>query len=111
MNSYYNLERLTYGIDTLATHPGPIKDRLVAAFHESLCTIVPGFLPEPALDIWNDTWRTVTAVPADSQEGVFRLSIDALDESAAVSVARSVLAVEILVRVAVAGYGGPELVP
>lgn len=110
MNAYYNLDHLVRGIAILATHPGPIRDRLIAAFHGSLCHVIPALLPEPAAEIWDSIWQTVTAVPADDQEGVFRLSIGALDDAEAMLLARDILAIEPLVRVAIAGYGGPEAI-
>jgi hypothetical protein len=110
LNAYYNFECVTRGIAILATHPGPIKERLIAAFHDALCRVVPGLLPLPAAEIWADVWKAVTRLPADDQEGVFRLSIESLEDAEAVVVAMDVMAVEPLVRLEIAGYGGPEVV-
>jgi hypothetical protein len=105
----YSFEHLSSGIDVLATHPGAIKDRLVEAFDKHLCHVVPSLLPASAVEVWESAWRQVTAVPASDQEGVFRVSIEALDETAAVDVARQVMQVEVLVRVAIASVGGPDV--
>jgi hypothetical protein len=109
MNQYYNLERLTRGIDILATHPGPVKGRLVAAFHDSLCSVMPAALPGPAFEIWDEMGQMVTAVPAGDHERAFRLSIDPLQEAEAVILARSVLIVKLLVRVNIASHGNLEV--
>lgn len=105
-----NLDHLARGIEILATHPGPIRERLVAACRISLCHVEAAVLPEPAAVMWDAIWWTVTSVPADDQETVLRRSIDALRDDEVVGVARGVLSAEGIVRLAIVTPGAGEAI-
>ena len=48
----YSKEKLSAGITKLATDPGRIKDRLIAAFSDSLLQVPEQVLPDEARVIW-----------------------------------------------------------
>ena len=48
----YSKEKLSAGITKLATDPGLIKDRLIAAFSDSLLQVPEQVLPDEARVIW-----------------------------------------------------------
>ena len=48
----YSKEKLSAGITKLATDPGRIKDRLIAAFSDSLLQVPEQVLPDEARAIW-----------------------------------------------------------
>ena len=48
----YSKEKLSSGITKLATDPGRIKDRLIAAFSDSLLQVPEQVLPDEARVIW-----------------------------------------------------------
>jgi hypothetical protein len=100
--SYAN-EKLGLGIDTLATHPGPIKERLIAAFHGSLAQVPTKDLPHEAGRLWAEIWATVTAYEGTTTSGRFEPSINALDPDEAVLIAKAILNVWVQVKAALRG--------
>jgi len=109
MTLQYSFERLSLGIDILATHPGPVKARLSEAFHRSLCQVVPSLLPPEARVIWEGIWAAVTREPPGEYEGVFGRSIDDLSDEDAVSLVERIMQVERLVRLAIAVDSSPDV--
>jgi hypothetical protein len=94
----YAYEKLGAGVQILATHPDEIKGRLIAAFHDSLHAVPTDALPEQPKQIWIDVWAKVTAIKGTEQSGVFAPSINAMDESEAVQIARMITTVETMVQ-------------
>lgn len=109
MTLQYSFERLSLGVEILATHPGPVKARLADAFHRSLCGVVSGLLPAEAGNIWDSVWHLVTALPSGDQNGVFDRSIEVISDEDAVAIVHQVLEVERLVRVAIAMDASPDV--
>jgi hypothetical protein len=109
MTLQYSFERLSLGVEILATHPGQVKARLADAFHRSLCWVVPGLLPAEAAAIWESVWRLVTALPSGDQDGVFDRSIEAISDEDAVALVHRILEVERLVRIAIAMDASPDV--
>ena len=98
------IKELWVGMDVLVTHPGPIKERLVAMFEDPSFDMAPHIrddFPELIRSTWEELWAKVTAVKGTSQSGDFRLSIDALDEQSAIEVAQGVETVFALLQTAV----------
>jgi hypothetical protein len=109
MTLQYSFERLSLGVEILATHPGAIRARLSDAFHKSLCQVVPSLLPIEAREIWESVWKDVTSLPSGNREGVFDRSIDLLSDDDAVSTVRQILQVERMVRIAIALDASPDV--
>ena len=72
--------KLDEGVSVLATHPGRIKERLIAAFIPKLTEVSETALPPEAREIWVDVRKKVTAVTGTKQSGPYEASINALDE-------------------------------
>ena len=85
--------KLSAGITKLATHPGRIKDRLIAAFSDSLLQVPEKVLPEEARVIWKEVMNRV----ATGEIGSLASTIKALDEQDAVDIAHQIATVASLV--------------
>jgi hypothetical protein len=95
-------KRLAAGVYVLATHDGPVRERLAAAFQLTLSE-VSSTLPDEARAMWDAAWTVVTAAGAvdASDPHALARSIDALEPDQAVRVVEQVLAVEAIVADAV----------
>ena len=71
----------------LATHPGRVKDRIVAAFNEGLYGVNPKALPPEAERMWNELYAKLTTAQ-DKERGSFAASLDFLDEDDARHIAK-----------------------
>ena len=87
----YANETLGAGVQILATHEGEIKERLIAAFCDSLVAVPVDALPDEPKQIWQEVWATATA------SGKFTPSINALTEAKAVELAKKITHVAALV--------------
>jgi len=96
----YAREKLGGGIMILATHPGPIKERLIAAFHAFLAQVVDTDMPEDAQQKWREIIGKVTTLDGTPQSGKFQPSIQAMAESEVVQLAEDIVSVEALVCLA-----------
>jgi len=95
----YTHEKMGPYVQILATHPGPIKQRLIAAFN-SLYGVNPNAMPEEPRAIWNRIWAAVTSAPHDGTRGAFTPSIERLTDAEACSIARDIMTVDALLDVA-----------
>ena len=93
----YAYGKLGAGVQILATHEGEIKERLIAAFHDSLHAVSAEALPDEPKRIWPEVWATVTAIKGTEQSGSFSPSINALTEAEAVEIAKKITTVEAMV--------------
>ena len=90
----YAYGKLGLGVETLATHPGEVKARLIAAFSH-LVGVNPDALPDEPKRIWLEVWEKATN--GSDREGSLA-AINDLDEAGAVELAKSITAVESMVR-------------
>ena len=97
----YAHEKLGAGVQTLATHHGEVKERLIAAFHDSLVAVNPNALPDEPKSIWLEVWEKATSIKGSEREGSFAPSINALDEAGAVNLAKMITTVEAMVASAI----------
>ena len=95
----YANEKLSAGVQILATHEGGIKRRLIEAFHESLVAVPVDALPDEPKQIWQEVWATATAIKGTEESGTFIPSINALTEAEAVELAKKITTVESMVGV------------
>ena len=86
--------KLAMGVLILATHKGRIKERLIAAFHDSLHGVSAEALPPELRRAWIDVHTKATAVEGTKESGRFAPSINALTEDEAVDLAGSIIDVE-----------------
>ena len=93
----YTYAKLRAGVQTLATHPGEVKKRLIAAFHDSLFAVNSEALPDEPKGIWLQVWEKATSIKGSSCEGSFVPSINDLDEAGAVKLAKMITTVEAMV--------------
>ena len=85
----YANEKLCAGVQILATHEGEIKERLIAAFCDSLYMVQVDALPDEPKEIWQEVLATATAIPEESGgPGKFIQSINELTETKAVELAK-----------------------
>ena len=96
-NLEYANEKLVVGVLILATHKGAIKERLIAAFCDSLVSVPVDALPDDPKQIWQEVWATVTANKGTEESGAFLLSINDLTEDEAGDLARKITTVESMV--------------
>ena len=78
-----------HGVLILATHKGRIKERLIAAFHDSLHGVSAEALPPELRRTWIDVYTKATAVEGTKESGRFAPSINALTEDEAVDLGMS----------------------
>ena len=97
----YAYEKLAAGVHVLATHPGRVRERLIAAFHTSLVQVPRGTLSDEPREIWGNVWDRVTAIKGTEKSGSLEPSINALDEDEAVKVAEMIMTVEAMVDASV----------
>jgi hypothetical protein len=100
MSLIHAYEKLGHGLDILATDPGPIKARLVAAFLNALAEVPEDALPPEARERWHKVWNRVTAVPGGAGEGRLLASIRALDDKEATLIAGHIVTVYAIVQLA-----------
>ena len=93
----YAYEKLGAGVQTLATHPGEVRERLIAAFHDSLVAVNPDALPDEPKGIWLQVWEKATSLGGSARDGSFVASINSLDEAGAVELAKMITTVEAMV--------------
>jgi hypothetical protein len=92
-------ERLGAGLYILATHDGPVRARLAAAFQLTLSGVLSRTLPETARPKWDYVWTVITdggTVDAGDPHALARC-IEALEPDQAVRVVEQILAVESIV--------------
>ena len=94
----YTYEKLSAGVQILATHKGEIKERLIKAFHESLVMVSAEALPDEPKRIWGEVFAKATAVEGTKESGRFIPSINALTENEAVDLAKAITAVEAMIE-------------
>ena len=70
--SVYTDEKLAVGVLILATHKGRIKERLIAAFHDSLHGVSAEALPPELRRTWIDVYTKATAVEGTKESGPIR---------------------------------------
>ena len=93
----YTCAKLSAGVQTLATHPGRVKERLIAAFHDSLFAVNQDALPDEPKSIWLQVWGE-----GYIDQGVARLrgsyapSINCLDEAGAVELTKMITTVQLM---------------
>ena len=87
----YAYEKLSAGVETLATHPHEVNERLIAVFHDQV-GVNPDCLPEEPKRIWLEVMKIV------EREGSLSASIYALDEAGAVNLAKMITTVKAMVR-------------
>ena len=93
----YANEKLGAGVQILATHEGEIKERLIAAFCDSLWIVSVDALPDEPKQIWQEVLATATANKGTKESGRFIPSINDLTEDEAVDLARKITTVEAMV--------------
>ena len=96
-NLEYANEKLVVGVLILATHKGEIKERLIAAFCDSLVSVPVDALPDDPKQIWQEVWATVTANKGTKESGAFLSSINDLTEDEAVELAGKITTVAAMV--------------
>jgi hypothetical protein len=82
----YALEKLHQLVNTLSTHPGRIKERLLAGMMVAH-TIQGGDFPDELREIWNEIYEQLTAVEPEGDEGRFAASINQMVEDTAIEIA------------------------
>lgn len=85
-----SLEKLGLGLHVLATHPGGVRERLLAAFQQGLYAVGPISLPGSARGMWDEVWKAVTSTRVDNLERSFALSIATLGEAEASDLAERI---------------------
>src|SRR5205809_922314 len=98
------LNALEVGIDVLATDPGRIRERLIAAFHKELHMIRPEDIAGPDLSAdaqpcWREVVAAVTARHED-ERGSYEPSIQAMTEDEACHIAGRITAVASMISFA-----------
>ena len=93
--------KLWAAVGILATHPGPIRDRLVKACHEGLAFVPEPVLPDYLEPIYQRVWKSVTSSTGSEEEGQFKPSVAKLSEDQAVAVAQDIVELAHRVREAV----------
>ena len=93
----YANEKLGAGVQILAKHKGAIKERLIAAFCDSLVSVPVDALPDDPKQIWQEVWATVTANKGTEESGAFLSSINDLTEDEAVELAGKITTVAAMV--------------
>ena len=101
----YAYEKLGAGVQILATHEGEIKERLIAAFHDSLHAVSAEALADEPKRIWLEIWAKATAIKGTEQSGSFSPSINVLTDSEAVQLAKMITTVKSMVGVTLRGAG------
>ena len=92
----YTCAKLSAGVQTLATHPGRVKERLIAAFHDSLFAVNQDALPDEPKSIWLQVWEKATSIKGSSLEGSYAPSINCLDEAGAVELTKMITTVQLM---------------
>ncbi len=87
----YAYEKLSAGVETLATHPREVNERLIVAFND-LVGVNPDCLPDEPKRIWLEVMKILEC------EGSLAASINALDEAGAVNLAKMITTVKAMVR-------------
>lgn len=77
--------------EILATHPGRIRERLIAACHEGLVLVPPNVLPHEVQSLYDDVMEFVTATEYSPDEGAFAPAIRNLTDEEAQVVANRIL--------------------
>ena len=85
--------KLSAGVTKLATHPGRIKERLSAAFIDSLLPVSAKSLPAEARATWDRVWSRVQAGAPRNM-----LTIEALNDGQAIEIAQDIVSVAVLVN-------------
>ena len=85
-------------VEILATHPGCIRDRLIAACHEGLVLVPSDVLPHEVKSLYDDVMKLVTATEYSPAEGAFAPAIRNLTDEEAQGVANGILELELRVK-------------
>jgi hypothetical protein len=95
----YTHEKLGRAVQILATHPGPIKDRLIAAFNDGGIPMVsPDALPDEPRRIWQTrVWEPLTRV-SDKLRGSAVASLAGISDEDACMIAESIVTVDSMVQ-------------
>lgn len=94
---FYAHEKLGRAAQVLATHPGRIKERLIAAFNEAIPMVSAEALPDEPRRIWKTrVWEPLTRVK-DERRGSAAASLDDVSEEQACTIAESILTVDSMV--------------
>jgi hypothetical protein len=98
----YSHSKIGEAVQTLAVHPGGVKERLTEAVNtltmvDPTIFTLPGMY-EGAADFWDRIQIAITAAPRDPQRGVFGPSIDRLTESQASEIAQLIVSLDSMVQ-------------
>lgn len=83
--------KVSMAAEVLATHPGRIRERLVAACNEGLALVPSNVLPHEVKSLYDEVMELVTANEYPSAEGAFAPAIRNLTEEEAQVVANRIL--------------------
>ncbi len=85
-------------LEILATHPGAIRERLIAACHEGLALVPSNVLPHELKSLYDEVMDLVTDPESPPAEGAFAPAIGNLTEEEAQVVANRILELALRVK-------------
>jgi hypothetical protein len=93
MSLQYIAEKLFDAIETLALHPGPVKDRLLWAYRDSVSKIklFANDLPVESRNLFNRIDAAMTKVSPVGDEGSIAATISAMSEADAKKLIQDVI--------------------
>jgi hypothetical protein len=97
-NADYSLSKIGAAVQTLATHPGRVRERLKAALADFARSNREAMPTDETRRYWDRIWAAYTAGQDPPLKGSGSIAIDSLTEDEAVLVAQDICSLEALLE-------------